>query len=260
MQSGSPGQPSQPGERMEAAMAATTPMEVYTGIALQMQCGGQLQLIRAHAAQPPEHAALVTMVDIAAQMVITVNPHCPAALAADPPTTRGLGRVLSEPNALGEALRQVRRFQRTRGSGLSSGDFAQDLAQVLLMVETGGRAASVTQADIQLAARQVQRAAHLLSAARDASFHGDLAWNTERHWAELLNLLQPGANCCERRLFPGGAHMEDRETLGRAGEPPPTRRQLAGDERGGLPQHQTRYKPRKNGPGNLQPILQTCSH
>ena len=138
MQSGSPGQPSQPGERMEAAMAATTPMEVYTGIALQMQCGGQLQLIRAHAAQPPEHAALVTMVDIAAQMVITVNPHCPAALAADPPTTRGLGRVLSEPNALGEALRQVRRFQRTRGSGLSSGDFAQDLAQVLLMVETGG--------------------------------------------------------------------------------------------------------------------------
>ena len=60
-------------------------------------------------------------------------------------------------------------------------------------------------------------------------------------------------NCCERRLFPGGAHMEDRETLGRAGEPPPTRRQLAGDERGGLPQHQTRYKPRKNGPGNLQP-------
>ena len=93
---------------------------------------------------------------------------------------------------------------------------------MLLMVETGGvqlhepMPASVTQTDIQLAARQVQRAAHLLSAARDAFFNGDLTWNTERHWAELVNLLQPGANYLEMR---GEAFLNTRPDASHGGWP-----------------------------------------
>ena len=90
------------------------------------------------------------------------------------------------------------------------------------MVETGcvqlhePMPASVTQADIQLAARQVQRAAHLLSAARDAFFNGDLTWNTERRWAELVNLLQPGANYLEMR---GEAFLNTRPDASHGGWP-----------------------------------------
>ena len=154
-------------------MATMIPMEVYwNGFADAMV--GQLQLIRAHAAQLPEHDALVTM----------VRTTLPADKGERPHQRRLCGRP-----------------------GTSAPDG-----------RNGVRAAPRTYAGVR------HPGGHPTSSSASAA-------------------RSPPSQCCERRLFQRGPHMEHRETLGRACEPSPTWRQLPGDERGGLPQRQARYKP-----------------
>ena len=170
-------------------MATMIPMEVYwNGFADAMV--GQLQLIRAHAAQLPEHDALVTM----------VRTTLPADKGERPHQRRLCGRP-----------------------GTSAPDG-----------RNGVRAAPRTYAGVR------HPGGHPTSSSASAA-------------------RSPPSQCCERRLFQRGPHMEHRETLGRACEPSPTWRQLPGDERGRPSSTPGPIQATGNGPGTLQPILQTCS-
>ena len=148
---------------------------------------------------------LTTMIDAASQLVINIDLNCATEGGAESPRTRGRKRALGEPNALGEALRQVRLYRQSRGGTLSPADMGTDMAQILLMVDTGGvqllepMPPHMTPEMLQQAGRQAQRAGHLLDAAKVGGLTGDTRWNNDQFWTELENLLVLGADLLDSR-------------------------------------------------------------
>ena len=165
----------------------------------------QLQLIRDAMVQRMGESELTTMIDAASQLVINIDLNCATEGGAESPRTRGRKRALGEPNALGEALRQVRLYRQSRGGTLSPADMGTDMAQILLMVDTGGvqllepMPPHMTPEMLQQAGRQAQRAGHLLDAAKVGGLTGDTSWNNDQFWTELENLLVLGADLLDSR-------------------------------------------------------------